>query len=270
MQSMEEVKSVLTKIDPINIAISKEQSPSVIEYSFIVWADQNARKIIGVTFDKPMGQKVKNRELLIYLVEKITSSNLPLVLIDHDFRSKNIEVIDCNIDRTCRYKVSADELEELIVRKFLIGDSSNREHIKPVNVRERVHDGFHKWSRSAFGSKVKKVDIDCLLFKDRVMVTIEVKNTSRSQISIDRWQPYTNDQDNYKIVGLFSEQVLNCDFITLQHPLKHDSELKSEDINVGVWNYNSELNFTQFRSDRNRKKMTFSQVVSHYMKKDDL
>ena len=109
-----------------------------------------------------------------------------------------------------------------------------------------------------------------MLFKDYVRATIEVKNTSGSQISIERWQPYPNDQDNYKIVGLFSEKFLNCEFITLQHPLRHDIQLKSEDINVGLWSYNSELDFTQFRSDRNRKKMTFSQVVRYYMEKDDL
>lgn len=257
-------------MDCINIAISKEQPESVIEYNFIIWANRDANKIIGVTFDKTKGQEVRNRKLLIYLIEKITTSGLPLLLIEHDFYNNDIGVINCNVDTSYKYKVSADHLEKLILEKFVIDNGVVRRDIKAVNVEKRVYDGFHTWSRSTFGAKVKKVDIDCLLFKDYVRATIEVKNTSGSQISIERWQPYPNDQDNYKIVGLFSEKFLNCEFITLQHPLRHDIQLKSEDINVGLWSYNSELDFTQFRSDSNRKKMTFSQVVRYYMEKDDL
>lgn len=257
-------------MDCINIAISKEQPESVIEYNFIIWANRYANKIIGVTFDKVKGQEIRNRKLLVYLIEKITTSGLPLLLIEHDFRRNDIGVIDCNIDRSCKHKVSADQLEKLILEKFVIVNGIVSGGIKPVNDKKKVFDGFHTWSRSIFGVKVKKVDIDCLLFKDRIRATIEVKNTSKSQIPIDKWQPYAEDQDNYKIVGLFSEKFLNCDFITVNHTIKHDIELKSEDIDVGLWNYDNESNFTQFRSDTNRKNMTFSQVVSHYMKKDNL
>jgi hypothetical protein len=259
-------------MDCINIAISKEQPESVIEYNFIVWANREANKIIGVTFDKIKGQEVRNRKLLLYLTEKITASGLPLLLIEHDFYNNDIEVVDCSTDKSCKYKIDADQLEELILKKFVIDNSFVRRDIrdiKAVNVRERVCDGFHTWSRSAFGAKVKKVDIDCLLFKDHIRATIEVKNTSRSQIPIEKWQPYPDDQYNYKIIGLFSEHFLNCDFITLQHTLKHGTERRSADINVGLWKYDNELNFTQFRSDTNRKKVMFSQVINYYIEKDD-
>lgn len=255
----------IERVDPINIAISEEQCASVIEYNFVVWADKNVSKIIGVTFDKKKGKPVNNRNLLKYLIEEITSKNLPLLLIEHSFDSNSIEVVDCNIDRNHKYEISSNDLEGLISTKFGISSDVNSDRIKSVNVADRVSDGFHNWSRKTFGAKIKKTDIDCLLFKDRVRATIEVKNTSRSGIPIKAWSPYYDDQDNYKIVGLFSEKFLCCDFITLHHTLKNNVYISSENIDLGVWVYNSSLSFDQFRSDANRKMMKFSQVLNNYL-----
>lgn len=270
MQSMEEDRSVSTKIKPIEVALSKEQKQSHLEYNFIIWANQDASKIIGVTFDKIKGEKIENRYLLLYLVKKITASGLPLILIEHDFFEKDVKVIDANKNRTNKYSVSFNELEELILRKFEISNTSSDGVIKSVNKDDKVQDPFHVWSRETFGKKIIKTDIDCLLFKDRVMATIEVKNTTIKGHTIESWQPFKVDQVNYKIVGLFSEKILGCDFITLhyQRKSKIDTKLNSENIDIGLWPYNPD--FTQFSSKTNRKKMTLSQVISNYIKKDDL
>ncbi|WP_298910814.1 hypothetical protein [uncultured Psychrobacter sp.] len=261
----------IEEMDPINIAILKEQKQSHLEYNFVVWANEDASKIIGVTFDKIKDKKVENRHLLLYLVKKLTASGLPIILVEHNFFKKDIKVIDANKDRTNKYSVSTDELEELILRKFEISNtSSDRENMKSVNKDEKVQDLFHVWSRETFGTKIKKIDIDCLLFKDYVMATIEVKNTKIGGLSIESWQPFNSDQVNYKIAALFSENFLSCDFITLhyQRKSKENTSTNSEDIDIGLWPYNPD--FMQFRSKNNWKKTTLSQVINHYIKKDDL
>lgn len=253
-------------MDPINIAISKEHEQSIIEYNFIIWADKSVSKIIGVTFDKLKGKKVKNRALLVYLVQKITSNGIPLLLIEHDFPKNDISVIDANINRSHKYSSNTDELEKLILNNFSIGRANkSTTNIKAVNVNSRVYDGFHTWSREVFGSKIKKVDIDCLLFKNHVVTTIEVKNTSRSGMTVEQWQPFISDSDNYKIVGLFSERVLDCDFITLHHNIAMNRELLSNEIHVGLWKYHSSQTFNQFRSDINRLKINFNEVIKQYL-----
>lgn len=271
MQRMEEDRSVSTKIKPIEMALSKEQKQSHLEYNFIIWANKDASKIIGVTLDKVKGKKVENRRLLLYLVKKITASGLPLILVEHDFLKKDIRVINANKNRAHKYSVSIYELEDLILRSFGISStSSNGRDIKAVNKYERVQDLFHIWSRDTFGTNIKKTDIDCLLFKDRVLATIEVKNTAVGGLTIENWQPFREDQVNYEILGLFSKEFLGCDFVTLhyQRKSKTDTELNSEDIDIGLWPYNQD--FMQFCSKTNRKKMTLSQVISKYIKKDDL
>ena len=253
-------------MDPINIAISKEHKQSVIEYNFIVWADKTVSRIVGVTFDKSIGKKVKNRQLLIYLIQKITAKGIPLILIEHDFPKNDIRIIDSNLNRSHKYVSNTDGLESLILKKFSIGETNNAiTNIKAVNVNSRVYDGFHTWSRNAFGSKIKKVDIDCLLFNNHVLVTIEVKNTSRSGMTIEEWQPFINDSDNYKIVGLFSERVLDCDFITLHHNIAMNTELQSHNIHVGLWKYHTSQTFSQFRSSDNRLKSNFNEVIKKYI-----
>ncbi|NAW90980.1 MULTISPECIES: hypothetical protein [unclassified Vibrio] len=256
-------------MDPIEIAIKNERRESFIEYNFIVWTDRQINKVIGVTFDKVKGEKVSNRALLQYLVNKISSKDVPIILIEHDFPHHDIQVINAHKNKLYKYQLLENELADLICSEFSIKltNSEDKESIKTVNVNERVYDGFHTWSRQTFGSSIKKCDVDCLLFNDgQVMLTIEVKNTSRSGIEIENWQPYPDDQDNYKIIGLFSRDVLNCDFITLHHNLPMDTNDNSSNINVGLWRYDLSHSFSYFRSNKNRIVTKLSEVICEYTK----
>lgn len=68
-------------------------------------------------------------------------------------------------------------------------------------LNDKESSAYHKWQRASLGSQLKVSDIDLLkinLISNSIEVIYELK---RSFISIEKWAPYTDDYNNFRLLG---------------------------------------------------------------------
>ncbi len=72
--------------------------------------------------------------------------------------------------------------------------------VKQIN--KQSSSSYHDWQRMALGGSITVSDLD--LFRlDGDGNVIEVIEIKRSRVALNRWKPYAQDYDNFRLLGRF-------------------------------------------------------------------
>lgn len=121
----------------------------------------------------------------------------------NDAALKDIQLI--NLREEVYVNTSIEQLYDLFEGNGL--SPSGTGSAKSVN--DKVSSAFHKWQRANLGKEICASDIDLLRMDGEEPVCIyELK---RSYYTLERWEPFSDDFPNYKLIATFASMA-NMDF----------------------------------------------------------
>lgn len=146
-------------------------------------------------------------------------------------------------------KLSLNELKECFRNEGLpVSNSSTNKYLN-----DATSSAYHNWQRNELGRDLKVSDFD--LWKvDSEGKPVELYELKRSIISLNRWQPYTDDYNNFRLIyNVLSDLEINFKIaynVRTKNPWNDDiSSLKIFDVNFRNDNpiqYNSTLELQEF------------------------
>lgn len=132
------------------------------------------------------------------LLKKLSeASGVPLKILKFNADASNIEtLILFNDIHEKGYIISLRQLSVVFAKYGL--PVSNSSTVKYLN--DKTSSAFHKWQRECLGKKLTVSDIDLWRTKDEA--TIEcIFELKRSYIPIDRWKPFRDDYQNFRLLS---------------------------------------------------------------------
>lgn len=182
---------------------------SITDTSRFKWVSGNAWALIyGDNNSTPKvlafvcGKSWPSDQELISAIQQISKkSNIPCIQIIFDDKANEIQNVDFSEDWHTFETISLEELKEHFAR---LGVPVNQSLCSKA-INSQLSSAYHMWQRSSLG-KIVVSDIDLIHLSEsgEVSSIIELK---RSIYSIDRWQPFSDDFANFKLISNVCNQI---------------------------------------------------------------
>ena len=188
---------------------------SVDHYKFVtgnawqlIYGDANCNPLLlvyafGVESNK-FGQTIsnKNREGIDFLTRFSEISGVPFIAVQ--FKTDASEVDGCLISKDGLNYQSKSMVDLAKIFSHFGLPISNNSTAKYLN--DKTSSAYHQWQRNSLGSALIVSDVD--LYK----VNSENKPTTlyelkRSYLSIEKWEPFKADYNNFRLVSNFCNMV---------------------------------------------------------------
>jgi hypothetical protein len=136
----------------------------------------------------------KESEMLIYTKQISNKSKVPFLYVRYNYDSKKLYSLKIMVSD----KINTVTMEEFV--KILVGygiQKNNRGSYKPIN--SKASNIYHLWQVNC-GLDIITSDIDLMRVNSNLDIT-DVFELKRSFISIDKWEPFSNDYNNFILLS---------------------------------------------------------------------
>lgn len=135
------------------------------------------------------------QEAFLVLQQISEASGIPLRVVKFNIDLQEVSEVITYKQGEIPLKVSMDGLRRLFSADGVpVSNSPTRKYLNDAS-----SSAYHNWQRESLGRELKVSDFD--LWKvDRNGNPLELYELKRSFISLDRWQPYPDDYNNFRLI----------------------------------------------------------------------
>jgi hypothetical protein len=159
--------------------------------------------VSGVDKNQYVADFSENEKEALELLNIISSnSKIPLRIVRFLTDQTEVDEVITFKNGERPYTVTMKELKELFHQDGLpISDSSTGKYLN-----DATSSAYHNWQRSSLGRDLKVSDFDLWKIDENGM-PIEVYELKRSFYSLDKWEPYPDDYNNFRLIFNVVERV---------------------------------------------------------------
>ncbi|NHM03607.1 hypothetical protein [Flavobacterium celericrescens] len=172
----------------------------------IIYGDKNCEPKLLIGLSGTSSNLIETKKLLdeekklwkpLKEIHKRTSIPLVLLRFDKDIEElEEVFIVDYVNNPTNLTKINLKDLHQ-IFKEFLLPIKENISTGKYLN--DKTSNAYHKWQRVSLGSDLKVSDFDLIKYdlSDNIIKIYELK---RSYIDLNKWEPYSDDYNNFILV----------------------------------------------------------------------
>ncbi len=130
-------------------------------------------------------------------------------------------------------EITMKELTAIYEKQGLPVNIKNKEATRKY-LNDKTSSAYHKWQRDSLGYQLKVSDIDLIkLNQDSISEIYELK---RSFIALEKWEPYTDDYNNFR---LLSNVFINTNIdVKIAYNLRTKNPWKDDVTKLKIFNVN--------------------------------